>query len=144
MSHPGKTRLSVDTLQRIHRARNRGHCSQTTSWQFESYDPNDPAVLVDFVVEWCKQALSECRRPYGVGHFDVGFSYVFGEDRKQGSWQFPRLEPIQLYDGSFAASLSKTFGRPGGEPFSLTLNATFFSWGDALHLVLEQRAKATV
>lgn len=90
------------------------------------------------MVDWCKKSLAECRRPYGIDHFDLAIAYRVGDSRIRNQC-FKGLRPLSLYQGDLDEQLRRRFKDavvPGGE--ALIISAAFFSWGEALSHALLQ------
>jgi hypothetical protein len=137
----GRQSASSRTLTRMNEARRRGDGVKLQDWQIEDFDPDQPHGLVENVVDWCRRTVAESRRPYGINSFDLTLAFRVGEDNKIRSVNFQRLQPMELYDDSFAARLLETLGIHIGSPAPLRISAGLFSWGDAAHQALGGEAR---
>jgi hypothetical protein len=90
------------------------------------------ASLVEAVLDWCKTSLADCRRPYGIDHFDLAIAFRFGESRVQKQY-FKGLRPLNLYQDELSERLRLKLSEglsSGGD--ALLVSAAFFSWGEAV------------
>jgi hypothetical protein len=87
-------------------------------------------------LQWCRETVGGCRRPWGIDHFDLVVAVRDGTQPR--TIEFKRLRPFDLYhDGDAVARLHR-FLAPLTHPAAagLPVAVALFSWGDAVHAAL--------
>jgi hypothetical protein len=102
----------------------------------------DMAGLVDSIVAWARHALAGGRRPYGIDQFDLTLALGSGAGGRVRRLAFDRLRPMDLYQESFPERLASSLAREAGGLRVLSVSAALFSWGEAAHRALPNRAEA--
>jgi hypothetical protein len=100
--------------------------------------------LAESVMLWARQTLAGCRRPYGIDHFDLTLAFRGESNAKIRSLAFDRLRPMDLYEEWFPERLASLIAKElaGARESALSVSAALFSWGEAAHLALPNRAAA--
>jgi hypothetical protein len=99
-------------------------------------------AMVEQVIEWCRATIAECRRPWGIDHFELALAYATVDGQICESARFKRLRPMDLYrEEGLARRLASFIPATGAgtHPSALPaihLAAALFSWGDAAHAAL--------
>jgi hypothetical protein len=122
----------------IANARLRGRSHYQKDWHTEDFKPHALDGLVESMVEWCRAAMANCRRPYGIDFFDLTITYRVDENGKPRTFRLNRLEPMSLYQESLPAQLLDRLKHAltPEEPLKVHIQAAFFSWGDAAYRAL--------
>jgi hypothetical protein len=97
-----------------------------------------PAEAVEAMLQWCRETLANCRRPFGIDYFDLFLALSTAGDRRARSVEMEKLRIADLYEESFAEKLLGHF-RPRDSdegPHGLRVSLAIFSWGDAAHEAL--------
>lgn len=117
-------------------ARRKGRHLYIKDWHF-GFDVS-PADAVDSMLQWCRDTLAGCRRPFGIDYFDLIMALSDPEDRRPESIELEKLRIVELYEDSLAERLSRYFGARGGRDNGggLRVSLAIFSWGDAAHEAL--------
>ncbi len=116
--------------QRLIAARRSGHGLFLHEWRLSA------DAVPHSLTEWCRETLSGCRRPWGIGQFDL--TIAVSEAEAPGlarTLRLRRLEPSELWspDG-LESRLSGLLPAPSlTEPGLLHVAAALFSWGEAAH-----------
>jgi hypothetical protein len=128
--------------RKMNEARRKGHGLRVKDWEVESTDTDEVGGLVDSILAWARHTLAGCRRPYGIDHFDLALAFRSEADRKVRSVAFDRLRPIDLYQEWFPERLASSITNEVGGPAAsaLCVSAALFSWGEAAHYALPNRA----
>jgi len=111
--------------------------SYSETW---SLDASDPHSFVNALLQWSRETLASCRRPFGIDFFDLSLTIVDSGHRLQ-TLSARKLRPIALYAGDLADQIAKHLEQalrnrePGGD---VRISAELFSWGDAAHAALPQ------
>jgi hypothetical protein len=92
------------------------------------------------VLDWCRDVIANCRRPFGIDSFDLAVACRRGVIGGVESHRFLRLRPLDLYSDGFAAQLAALLGVARQEQSPLVVAAAIFSWGDAAHRALPEQA----
>ncbi len=108
-----------------------------TTWQLHSLNRTRASeTLGGNVIGWCRDALSQTRRPYGLDYVTLALASVDEDGRQIASANLPSLRPPDFYGRGRAESEIKEIlhgwaqshalpTRPGG-----CLSVVLFSWGD--------------
>ena len=118
------------------RARRQGKGLIVTDWRAAETASGPDREFIESIIDWCKDALAGCRRPYGVDQFDLVLS--FRANDRTSSLRFNKLRPLQLYDEGFSEEVRKVLLRKFSQADALIVDvkAGVFSWGNALHAAL--------
>lgn len=128
-------------LREISESRRLGRSLKFQDWHLEAGDTKDLTGLVEALVSWCKGTLSTCRRPYGIDLFDLIIAFRTEHEARPRSFRLDRLRPIELYQDSLPQALiDRLSGSINRIPSHLYVSAGLFSWGDAAHEALPNRA----
>jgi hypothetical protein len=101
-------------------------------------------AVIDAVLEWCRQTLSGCRRPWGIDYFDLAVAFRLDGRSQPKSLSFRRLRPTDLYGiGTLRHELAELLCQiaarsPQGPSERFHIAAALFSWGNAADAVLTQ------
>jgi len=104
-------------------------------------DVQTAAELAGGVLAWCREAVSETHRPYGLDHVTVGVAVFACDGSEFASANFGVVRPIDFYNDDMERRLAamfhgwtraRVFERNGGGHVS----AVLFSWGDLAHDLL--------
>lgn len=122
----------------ITNARLRGRSHFQKDWHTEEFKPSALDGLVESMVEWCRAAMANCRRPYGIDFFDLIVTYRLDENAKPRTFRLNRLEPMSLYQDVLPTQLLARLKHAltTEEPLKVHVSAGFFSWGDAAYKAL--------
>jgi hypothetical protein len=82
----------------------------------------------DAVLDWCREIIGRCRRPFGIDHFDLALALRPAGSGPPISRLF-RLRPADLYCETATAQMSAFLLGNGSPPARIA--AALFSWGDA-------------
>lgn len=86
------------------------------------------------LVQWARRVLGDCRRPYGIDHFDLALAYTAAGGAQPESLELRDLHPIDLYDGGRALEQITVFvSRAARGRLGVRVAAALYSWGDAAH-----------
>jgi hypothetical protein len=106
------------------------------SWELGG-DPTTallPADLDSIVLEWCRNAMAEMRRPYGLDYVTVAVSLMGYESEERARHSFGVLRPVDFYaEGPVPdemEELIEEWRRTGQFGSARWLSAVMFSWGD--------------
>lgn len=135
--------------EQIARARRFGDGVRLGEWEHDlgQLQTGEIEPLVEAMLEWCRQTMGTCRRPWGIDYFDLAVACSCDEASvRPTSVSFRRLRPADLYglDGfrqRLAAFLSEL--RPDAAPGMggrYRVAAALFSWGNAAHAALSAPA----
>lgn len=138
MSNPINRLFQRQSLRTdIRRALDSGVGVYRTTWQLHSLNrTGTDETLSGNVIGWCRNALSQTRRPYGLDYVTLALASVDVDGTRIASASFPSLRPRDFYGRGRAESEIKEIlhgwaqshalpTRPGG-----CLSAVLFSWGD--------------
>lgn len=111
-------------------------------WQIsaETLATGEDGGAAEAILDWCRQTIAHCRRPWGIDHFDLTLARSAGSAPVQ-TVRFRELRPIDLYAGSTLLGQLTAF-LSGGDPASeagagaVKLAGALFSWGDAADAAL--------
>jgi hypothetical protein len=131
-----------EAARKIADARRKGHGLKVNVWKVESMAAAEMAGLVDSIVGWARHTLAGCRRPYGIDQFDLTLALAPGAGGRMRRLAFDRLRPMDLYQESFPERLASSLAREAGGMQALSVSAALFSWGEAAHRALPNRAEA--
>jgi hypothetical protein len=111
-------------------------------WQVQPGQPEEVHGLVESIISWARNTLAGCRRPYGIDHFDLTLAFRAPGDKRMRSLAFDRLRPIDLYQDWLPERLLSTIRQEveAGRARPLAVSAALFSWGEAAHQALPNRA----
>ncbi len=119
-------------------ARARGAGAYLKDWTYGPARDSAAAsadAIVDPIVQWCRETLSETRRPWGIDLFDLVIA-VRRSDGQPESLALKRRTPTELYGReSLARTLHKFLHGDSKEPIE-HVSIALFSWGDAAHATL--------
>lgn len=112
--------------RRLLAARRTGHGRFEHEWRLSTEAA--PAELLT----WCRETISGCRRPWGIGHFDLSVDFD-GAHGHRRTLKLRHVEPGELWPGD---SLQDRFaavwdGAPA--PATVHVSASLFSWGEATY-----------
>jgi hypothetical protein len=130
----------------INHARRTGQGLHLQEWEhsFNDLCANGLDAIVDAVLEWCRQTLSGCRRPWGIDYFDLALALRLDGRAQPKSLSLRRLRPADLYDVGHLRHELATFLSPAAVMASAGTNerphlaAAFFSWGNAADAAFAQ------
>ena len=123
-------------------ARRRGHGVYVREWRLPSGDgaTADGVSVIEGVIEWCRQTLGRCRRPYGLDLFELAVICATDENGPPATIQFRDRSPRDLYPADTLAERLRCalFAEQHTDAARgpLHLAAAIFSWGDAAHTAL--------
>lgn len=118
--------------QKLIAARRSGHGLFMHEWRTTA------DAIPDSLTEWCRETLSGCRRPWGIGQFDltIAVSVIAGVEPPR-TLRLRRLEPAELWSADGLSShLAGILPATTPEPGALHVAAALFSWGEAAHLAV--------
>jgi hypothetical protein len=123
----------------IARSRRRGLHSYRNAW--EAASAADLGGVGTDVLQWAREVIASCRRPFGIDYFDLALT-VSEPARGLTSLTLKKARPILLYgegiDDELAQALERA--RKKGDGVSpLRISAVLFSWGDAADAALPSR-----
>lgn len=115
----------------VRRALDAGVGLYRNSWRVEA----DPATISAELTAWCRQALGEMKRPYGLDHVTLTLSVVDSEGQRIANSDFGVLRPADFYSGPAESYLQSTLRNWASEHLlsadrETHLSITLFSWGD--------------
>ena len=127
-----KQSLGVRVAKQVTRARQQRRHLYHGAWHFElaSDQPHPSRAVLD----WCREVIATCRRPFGIDYFDLAIQVREPGRGVVGRLSLVELRPLVLYAGSLEERLAALFERPGRP--ALHVSASIFSWGDAAHEAL--------
>jgi hypothetical protein len=131
--------LAQQTALAISRARRRGLHSYRNAW--ETGATTDLRTLGTDVLQWARDTLASCRRPFGIDYFDLALT-VSEPARGLTSLTLRKARPILLYGEGIDAELAQALERArnkGDGVSPMRISAVLFSWGDAAHAALPAR-----
>lgn len=121
------------TARKMADARRRGEGVYTEEW---SLPEGTHHSAMEPILEWCRDVVGRCRRPFGIDEFDLALSFRQHEASHATS-QVYRITARDLYDESTIDQLAAfLFGQPAQPVYVV---AALFSWGDAAHAALPDR-----
>jgi hypothetical protein len=118
--------------RRIAEARRNGQGVYAREWDEHGLDAG---ALGEALLDWCREVIGACRRPFGIDQFDLALAYT--DAAGEPASRLYRLRPIDLYQGSLLEELMALAALT--EP-PRRLAAALFSWGDAAHEALPNDA----
>jgi hypothetical protein len=125
-------------IRAIRDARRQGRGVKLHDWSVAVDAVDSVSAVAASLLDWCKDTLAGCRRPYGVDQFDLAIAYR-GEGQVR-NLTFERLRVIELYEDGLAHQVTAALRREiAGLPAALHLTAGLFSWGEALHAAMEDK-----
>jgi hypothetical protein len=129
---------------KIAEARRKGKGLKVQDWQIDSDGDPQAQGVAESIVTWARDILASCRRPYGIDHFDLTLAFRSATGSRVKSLAFDRLRPIDLYQEALPERIANSISRECAGPRGarLWVSAALFSWGEAAHLALPNRALA--
>jgi hypothetical protein len=119
------------------RARRAGHGLYVNEWHLDAAAGVSVEELAAQIVDWCRQTIAGCRRPYGIDHFDLALARSRGEQGPPRSAEFRDLHPLDLYGESRVNQRVAAFLNAGGFAGGpVRVAAALYSWGDAAYAAL--------
>ena len=119
-------------------ARARGAGAYLKDWSYGSAKGSATAsadAIVEPIVQWCRETLSETRRPWGIDLFDLVIAVRRGDGEAE-SLALERRAPTELYGREpLARTLQRFLHGDSNEPIR-HVSIALFSWGDAAHAAL--------
>jgi hypothetical protein len=118
----------------MHEARRTGRGVRLKEWHLSAHEASS---AVDQVLAWCREVVSNCRRPFGIEAFDLAVACrLGGTSGGVDSHSFLRLRPVDLYTERLAKQLNAILVGSRLEESPVIIAAAIFSWGDAAHRAL--------
>lgn len=119
-------------------ARRRGLGLFLHEWHVDSAAPtaDELEVLLESILAWCRQTIGECRRPWGIDHFDLTLARSGQDGAPAFTLQLRDLRPLDLYAAGPMNERLCAFLAPRGSllkaaPQPVQIAAALFSWGNA-------------
>jgi hypothetical protein len=128
-------------VRQMTRARERGCGVYVVEWTGPAATGHDFEQLAEKALDWCRQTVARCRRPWGVDYFDLAVSCARDRDDEPRTQRLAELRPSDLYgEGDLASRLvgflSSFSGDDQDQSDVVRVCVGLFSWGDALHAAL--------
>lgn len=114
----------------MRKARRTGRGVRLEEWRVT---PDESLSVVDGVLEWCRDIVADCRRPFGIDYFDLAIACRSEDAGDISSERFLRLRPLDLYAEGFTAKLREWLSQSQRPSSGLIIAAALFSWGEAAH-----------
>lgn len=112
------------------KARRTGEGVYVEEWQLAP-EHHSPA---ETVLEWCREVVARCRRPFGIDQFDLALALRPATGSPVS--RMYRLRPADLYSENALEQFSAFLLEQGGQPGKMA--AALFSWGDAAHRAMPE------
>lgn len=120
----------------MRKARRAGHGIRLEEWRVA---PGEYPSAGDRVLEWCREVVANCRRPFGIDSFDLAIACRHADESSVQSERFPSLHPLDLYNGGLATKLAALLQNTRRNSCDMIIAAAVFSWGEAAHQSLPAR-----
>jgi hypothetical protein len=112
--------------RRMAEERRRGQGVYVSEWDVQA----EHHSIVETIVDWCRDTMGRCRRPFGIDHFDLALA-LGRHDADRPVTTVYRLRPADLYTESAAEHLAAFLFGAKQPPARVAV--ALFSWGDAAH-----------
>ena len=113
--------------KRLLAARRAGHGRFEHEWRVP------PEAVAGELLTWCRETISACRRPWGIGHFDLSIAIASGHGHRR-TLKLRHVEPADLWPGdSLHDRFAAVWDGVIGPPALVHVSASLFSWGEATY-----------
>jgi hypothetical protein len=120
----------------MRKARRTGRGVRLEEWHVPA---DDATSAGDYVLSWCREVVANCRRPFGIDHFDLAVACRPAADSSVQTERFLSLRPADLYSGRVATKLGLLLQNARRTSGDMIIAAAVFSWGEAAHHSLPVR-----
>lgn len=120
----------------MNEARRTGRGVRLREWRLAAHESG---LAGERVLAWCREVVSNCRRPFGIEAFDLAVAYRLGDTSGVDSHCFLRLRPMDLYTERLAKQLNTMLVGSRRQESPVIIAAAIFSWGEAAHRALPTR-----